>query len=232
MTNEDLVCLIQKGIDVEENLNKLYETNKGFIYNYVKRYSGGTDKEDLMQEAFLGLKKAVDLYDINRGVKFLTYAGNWIKKYVKTYSEKMRNIVYLPITTRRKLNKYLKDTYYDGSSNTTDFVSQNMLKIIHDTNDYYNLEEISELYGIMCEKLDVVEFDSLNDKLWSILKNILNDVSYDLLVRKYKHGITVKQIAESDKVSSQRIYRRHKAVLNELAHNSAIKEIAQDYGII
>jgi len=232
MTNEELACLIQKGIDIEENLNKLYEMNKGFIYNYVKRYSGGTDKEDLMQEAFLGLKKAVDLYDINRGVKFLTYAGHWIKKYVKTYSEEMRNIVYLPITTRRKLNKYLKDTYYGGSSNTTDFVLQNMLKIIHDTNDYYNLEEISELCGIMCEKLDIVEFDSLNDKLWSILKNILNEASYDLLVRKYRDNITIKQIAESNKVSTQSIYRRHKAVLNKLAHNSAIRELAQDYGII
>lgn len=96
--NEELVNLIQKNINVKENLSKLYEKNKGFIYNCVKCYSNRTDIDDLMQEAFWGLKRAVDLYKTYKGIKFLAYASYWIRIFAKRYFERMSSIVHISST--------------------------------------------------------------------------------------------------------------------------------------
>ena len=52
-----------------------------------KRY--GAPMNDLIQEAGLGLMKAADKFDPDRGVRFLTYAVWWIKASIQDYV--MRN---------------------------------------------------------------------------------------------------------------------------------------------
>ena len=52
-----------------------------------KRY--GAPMNDLIQEAGLGLMKAADKFDPDRGVRFPTYAGWWIKASIQDYA--MRN---------------------------------------------------------------------------------------------------------------------------------------------
>lgn len=43
------------------------------------------DKEDLEQQGFLGLYHAIDKFDLSKGVRFSTYALNWIKQYIYRY---------------------------------------------------------------------------------------------------------------------------------------------------
>ena len=73
MTNEQIVIRIKAGIDVAENMLALWENNQGIIRGIVYQY-WGEDKKDLMQEAYIGLDKAVD-----------AYATYWIKQQVRRY---------------------------------------------------------------------------------------------------------------------------------------------------
>ena len=59
MTNEELVALIQAGVDVQENMGQLYQQNRNFIVGIALPYSKSCELDDLMQEAYFGLENAV-----------------------------------------------------------------------------------------------------------------------------------------------------------------------------
>ena len=86
MTNEQLVIKIKAGEDVAGNMQQLYEQTKAFIHTVAMRYQGLAELEDLEQEGYLALYPAVDGYDPDKGVKFLTYAEWHIRQYIQRYS--------------------------------------------------------------------------------------------------------------------------------------------------
>lgn len=63
-SNKNLIELIKRGIDTKDNYEKLYNQNRGFIYQVIRRRVHGINEiDDLMQQAFLGLVKAVDYHN-------------------------------------------------------------------------------------------------------------------------------------------------------------------------
>lgn len=80
MSNEQLVIQIRAGIDVADNMLQLWEQNRRFIFKMANRYRGQAEEDDLVQEGYLGLSRAVDGYDPDQGVDFLPYAAHWIRQ--------------------------------------------------------------------------------------------------------------------------------------------------------
>lgn len=59
----------------------LIVTNRGLVASIAREYSNrGVDFEDLMQEGTLGLMRAVEKFELDKDVKFSTYAGWWIRQ--------------------------------------------------------------------------------------------------------------------------------------------------------
>ena len=87
MSNEEIVKLIQHGISPKENMAQLYQQNIGIIRKIAGKYAHTVEFEDLVQEAYFGIHKAVEMFDPNQGVKFLTYAIPWIRQAMKRYVE-------------------------------------------------------------------------------------------------------------------------------------------------
>ena len=85
MTNEELVERIRAGENVPENMAALYDQTRGFIHSLVWKYRESGIMEDLEQEGFLALYPAIENYDPTAGVKFLTYAGFWIRQRIGRY---------------------------------------------------------------------------------------------------------------------------------------------------
>ncbi|MEU2093544.1 sigma-70 family RNA polymerase sigma factor [Nocardia beijingensis] len=55
--------------------------NMGLVRSSVSKYLGaGLDSEDLQQHGVLGLMRAIEKWDASRGLKFSTYATNWINQ--------------------------------------------------------------------------------------------------------------------------------------------------------
>jgi RNA polymerase sigma factor (sigma-70 family) len=73
---------------VEENdpwaREQLVRSNLRLVVNIAKKYGGrGMALGDLIEEGNLGLIKAVDYFDPDRGTRFSTYAAWWIKQSIK-----------------------------------------------------------------------------------------------------------------------------------------------------
>ena len=73
---------------VEENdawaREQLVRSNLRLVVNIAKKYGGrGMSLGDLIEEGNLGLIKAVDYFDPERGTRFSTYAAWWIKQSIK-----------------------------------------------------------------------------------------------------------------------------------------------------
>lgn len=85
MTNEQLVTRIRAGEDVSRNMLQLWQQVKAFIHTMAMRYQGMADLEDLEQEGYIALYPAIDGYDPDKGVLFLTYAEYHISQAMRRY---------------------------------------------------------------------------------------------------------------------------------------------------
>lgn len=71
---------------LDETKQKLVEDNIRLVYHIANKHN--CKDEDTLQYGLYGLCKAADLYDPNRGVKFSTFAYNYIINWMKgTYSD-------------------------------------------------------------------------------------------------------------------------------------------------
>jgi len=68
---------------LREERNKLVEENMGLAVHFANNYQvSRMEFEDIVQEAYLGLIDAAELFDPERGTKFSTYAGWHILKRI------------------------------------------------------------------------------------------------------------------------------------------------------
>lgn len=75
-----------------------------FVVHVSRSYEGyGLPQEDLIQEGNVGLMKAVDRFDPNRGVRLVTFAVHWIKAEMNEYV--LRNWRILKIATNKAQRK-------------------------------------------------------------------------------------------------------------------------------
>lgn len=108
MTNEEIVDLIQKGIDTTENMEQLYKQNITLIRRFVKPYTAYESAEDLEQESYFGLMEAVKRYNPQIECKFISYAQWWIVQTVRRYVINNSYAVRIPEHMRGKISRYNK----------------------------------------------------------------------------------------------------------------------------
>ena len=63
---------------------KLIEHNLRLVAHIVKKYYGGSDQEDLISIGTIGLIKAVDTFDPDKGIRLSSYASRCIEKPMLT----------------------------------------------------------------------------------------------------------------------------------------------------
>ena len=60
--------------------------------------------DDLMQEGYIALCEAVEHYEIDKGVLFISYAGFWIKQRLHRYAERSGTVRFLLVYFRMLLD--------------------------------------------------------------------------------------------------------------------------------
>nr|WP_072537554.1 RNA polymerase sigma factor RpoD [Anaerococcus mediterraneensis] len=88
---------------------KLAETNLRLVVSIAKKYVGrGMSFLDLIQEGNMGLMKAVDKYDYNRGFKFSTYATWWIRQAITRAIADQARTIRIPVHMVETINKLVR----------------------------------------------------------------------------------------------------------------------------
>lgn len=111
MDSEEIVDLIReyKKNPTEENLQAILDQNYKLVSSIVIKYQNQAkfkanyDLDDLMQEGMLGLMKAVDRFDPDKGYMFSTYATHWIRQSVARFADNNSGAVRVPIHRLQKI---------------------------------------------------------------------------------------------------------------------------------
>lgn len=107
LKNEELVKLIQNGTDATESMQQLWQQNQGFIFKIAIQYQNMSELDDLIQESYFGLCKAVDHYNPDMDASFIHYASFWIWQQLMRYIKKNKT-VRIPEHTHGKIREYKK----------------------------------------------------------------------------------------------------------------------------
>lgn len=105
-SSEELELSVRVANNEEHAKNRLAESNLRLVVSIAKRYVGrGLLFLDLIQEGNIGLMKAVDKFDYDKGYKFSTYATWWIRQAITRALADQARTIRVPVHMVETINK-------------------------------------------------------------------------------------------------------------------------------
>jgi RNA polymerase nonessential primary-like sigma factor len=142
----------------------MIESNLRLVVRIARRYMrSGMAILDLIEEGNIGLMRAVEKYDPERGFRFSTYSAWWIQQTIERAIMNQTRTIRLPVHMMKKINGYLR---------TTRNLSKNL---DHEP----SVDEIATAWGRTAEEVE--KLISLNERVVSIDSPVSDEVDKPLL---------------------------------------------------
>lgn len=140
----------------EEAKKRLVAANLRFVVQMAKRYSGGNlSLLDLVSEGNIGLLRAVETFDPDKGFHFISYAVHWIKQsIIKAISEKSK-MVRIPLNLNNSLSHIEKSLRERHNGEVNDqSVTDVSRELRMDKHEVVNLLEVTRSHSSLDKTID------------------------------------------------------------------------------
>jgi RNA polymerase primary sigma factor len=255
LTYEEEIALAQKVLENDEEAKqKLIESNLRLVVSIAKKHTNrGLKMLDLIQEGNMGLMKAVEKFEYEKGFKFSTYATWWIRQAITRAIADQGRTIRIPVHMIETINKIKKESRIilqeTGKEATAEELAKKLeipvdkVKSILEMNqDPISLEtpvgseEDSELGDFVEDDKFLNPYDAttrvlLKEQLDGVLKTLSER---EEMVLRYRYGLddgspkTLEEVGKIFNVTRERIRQIEVKALRKLRHPSRRKKL-EDY---
>ena len=250
-----LKMLSDNPLSLEKAKEKIITSNMRLIVSIAKKYvlKSSLELTDLVSEGAIGLTRATEKFEIERGYKFSTYATYWIRQQIIRAIAEQSKTIRTPVHVNeilQKVRKVQNERFQNGKkeygveklSEILNIPIQNLKDALESEGEHVSLnkslngeEEGETVANIVGDKGTFASpyKVSENKNLAIVLNEVLDTLDYrEAMIVRYRFGFcddgvpkTLEEVARIFKITRERVRQLETKALRKLRHPSKRKKI-------